>query len=87
MYQPTAAAGEFPVTVRPSEIAIVAIVLCVWATAVYVFINQWGKSSAKIHIPQCLKTIQSSIRHLFLLIFKHCDDTCTSLANACLLVT
>ena len=49
MYQPTAAAGEFPVTVRPSEIAIVAIVLCVWATAVYVFINQWGKSSAKIH--------------------------------------
>ena len=49
MYQPTAAAGEFPVTVRPSEIAIVAIVLCVWATAVYVFINQWGKSLAKIH--------------------------------------
>ena len=49
MYQPTAVAGEFPVTVRPSEIAIVAIVLCVWATAVYVFINQWGKSLAKIH--------------------------------------
>ena len=44
MYQP-GTAGGFPLAVRPSEIAIVGIVLCVWATAVYVFINQWGKPS------------------------------------------
>ena len=35
--------GFPPVTVRPSEVAIVGIVLCVWASAVYVFFTQWGK--------------------------------------------
>ena len=41
MYQPSG--GFPPVAVRPSEVAIVGIVLCVWASAVYVFFNQWGK--------------------------------------------
>ncbi len=41
------AAGVKPV--RPSEVAIVGIVLCVWASAVYVFINQWGKTFKFIH--------------------------------------
>ena len=42
MYQPSG--GFPPVAVRPSEVAIVGIVLCVWASAVYVFFNQWGKT-------------------------------------------
>lgn len=42
MYQP--AEGFPPVAIRPSEVAIVGVVLCVWASAVYVFFNQWGKS-------------------------------------------
>ena len=37
-----AAAGQ-PI-VRIDEICIVGVVLLVWAAAVYVFFNQWGKA-------------------------------------------
>jgi succinate dehydrogenase/fumarate reductase cytochrome b subunit len=37
-----AAAGQ-PI-VRIDEICIVGVVLLVWAAAVYVFFNQWGKT-------------------------------------------
>ena len=42
VYQPHGG-GVSPVDVRPSEVGIVGVVLCVWAFAVYIFINQWGE--------------------------------------------
>jgi len=41
MYQPHG--GINPISVRPSEVGIVGMVLVLWAFAVYIFINQWGK--------------------------------------------
>lgn len=41
MYQPSG--GLTPLTVKPAEVAIIGLVLIVWASAVYVFFNQWGE--------------------------------------------
>ena len=61
--------GVRPIDVRPSEVGIVGVVLCVWAFAVYIFINQWGESKYEFFIYlvlciiHCLFTIFLVYRH------------------------
>ena len=50
MYQPHG--GINPISVRPSEVGIVGMVLVLWAFAVYIFINQWGKESFLARVVQ-----------------------------------